>query len=136
MKKIINGSRYDTETAKRLGRWESGPDIRDLLHYSETLYRTKSGKYFLHDEGGHGTTYGNSQNGEQIIPIAEDAAKAWAEEHMDGDDYEATFGAVGDDITQVAAYLNSSLLNKLDAYKVEHNMSRNEIIIAALRAYL
>jgi len=55
---------------------------------------------------------------------------------MDGDDYEATFGAVGDDITQVAAYLNSSLLNKLDAYKVEHNMSRNEIIIAALRAYL
>lgn len=136
MKKIINGSRYDTETAKRLGRWESGTDIRDLLHYSETLYRTKSGKYFLHGEGGHGTTYGNSQNGEQIIPIAEDAAKAWAEEHMDGDDYEATFGAVGDDITQVAAYLNSSLLNKLDAYKVEHNMSRNEIIIAALRAYL
>lgn len=136
MKKIINGSRYDTETAKRLGWWESGPDIRDLFYCSETLYRTKSGKYFLHGEGGPGTAYGNSPNGEQIIPIAEDAAKAWAEEHMSGDDYEVAFGAVDDDITQVAAYLNSSLLNKLDAYKAEHNMSRNEIIIAALRAYL
>lgn len=136
MKKIINGSRYDTETAKRLGWWESGPDIRDLFYCSETLYRTKSGKYFLHGEGGPGTAYGNRPNGEQIIPIAEDAAKAWAEEHMSGDDYEVAFGAVDDDITQVAAYLNSSLLNKLDAYKAEHNMSRNEIIIAALRAYL
>lgn len=136
MKKIINGSRYDTETAKRLGWWESGPDIRDLFYCSETLYRTKSGKYFLHGEGGPGTAYGNRPNGEQIIPIAEDAAKAWAEEHMDGDDYEAAFGAVDDDITQVAAYLNSGLLNKLDAYKAERKMSRNEIIIAALRAYL
>ena len=136
MRKIINGARYDTDTAKRLGYWENGPDIRDLFWCSETLYRTKAGKYFLHGDGGPGSRYANAPNGEQIIPISEDGAKAWAEKNLDGDAYEAAFGSVDDDITQVAAYLPSSLLVKLDNYKAAHNMSRSDIIIAALRAYL
>lgn len=136
MKKIINGSRYDTETAKRLGYWENMPDVMDLFWCSETLYRTKAGKYFLHGDGGPGSRYANFPRGEQIIPLSEDAAKNWAEEHLDGNAYEAAFGAVDDDITQVAAYLPSSLLEKLDAYKAAHNMSRSDIIIAALREYL
>lgn len=136
MKKVINGSRYDTDTAKRLGYCENGPDIRDLFWCSETLYRTKAGKYFLHGDGGPGSRYASSPNGEQIIPITEDGAKAWAEKNLDGDAYEAAFGSVDDDVTQVAAYLPRSLLVKLDDYKAAHNMSRSDIIIAALRAYL
>lgn len=136
MKKIINGSRYDTDTAKRLGYWENGPDIRDLFWCSESLYRTKAGKYFLHGSGGRGSRYASAPNGGQIIPITEDGAKAWAEKKLDGDAYDAAFGSVDDGTTQVASYLPSSLLAKLDNYKAAHNMSRSDIIIAALRAYL
>lgn len=136
MKKIINGSRYDTATAKQIGYWENGPDIRDLFWCSETLYRTKAGKYFLHGDGGPGSVYASCPNGEKIIPLTEDNAKAWAEKKLDGDAYEVAFGAVNDDVTQVAAYLPSNLLSKLDDYKASHNMSRSDIIIAALRAYL
>lgn len=46
MKKIINGKLYNTETAKKLGDWESDQDYRGLYHEEESLYRTKSGNYF------------------------------------------------------------------------------------------
>jgi len=54
MKKIIKGSLYNTDTAKFLGCIEpAGQNTNDLNFFRETLYRTKSGKYFLHGEG-HG----------------------------------------------------------------------------------
>lgn len=142
MKKIINGSRYDTDTAKALGWWETTPDTRDLYYYSEELYRTKAGKYFLHIEGGAGSeaavqTGSNEWSfGEHIRPISEDTARKWAEKHLDGDGYEKAFGTVDDSITQVAAYLPDSLLRALDAYKADHKMSRSDIIIEALKKFL
>ena len=47
MKKIINGSRYNTETAQLLGTHETGLP-GDINHRGQELYRTKVGKYFIY----------------------------------------------------------------------------------------
>jgi len=56
MKKIINGKKYDTETATKLGE-----DCRgyrgDIDFWSEELYRKKTGEFFLYGEGGARSQY-------------------------------------------------------------------------------
>jgi len=103
MKKIINGKKYDTETAEELAYWENMPNALDFNQYSETLYRKKTGEYFLHGEGGPMTKYARTidsnswSGGERIMPLTVAKAQAWAEEHLDGDKYEKIFGVVTDD---------------------------------------
>ena len=107
MKKIINGKVYDTETAKGLGSWGNGGTWRDFGHMEETLYRKKTGEFFLHGEGGPMTQYAQpaGQNswsgGERIMPMTFAEARKWAEEHLDGDEYEQIFGAVAEDESRV-----------------------------------
>lgn len=99
MKKIISGKVYDTDKAQEMATWSNGGSWRDFSHFEETLYRKKTGEYFLHGEGGPNTSYatrcGNSWGyGERIIPYTEEKAKAWAEKHLDGDEYIDIFGEV------------------------------------------
>ena len=75
MKKVIKGAVCDTETATKIGSCDH--DITDHLHWwSETLYRTKSGRYFVHGEGGPASRYstadsdGRWKSGEQINVIS------------------------------------------------------------------
>ena len=44
----------------------------------------------------YGVAYGNNEwgYGEEIQPLTVDEAKAWAEEHLDADEYEEIFGEV------------------------------------------
>ena len=100
MKKIINGKKYNTETATKLGdRW-NGLALNDLGRVYEELYRKKTGEYFLYGEGGALTKYSVStgQNcwagGKKIIPMTEDEAREWAEMWLDADEYELIFGEV------------------------------------------
>ncbi len=99
MKKIINGKKYDTETATKLGEDCHGYR-NDINFWSEELYRKKTGEFFLYGEGGARSQYGVqvSQNswggGENIIPYTEDEAKRWCENHLSVEEYEAIFGEV------------------------------------------
>ena len=43
MKKIINGKRYDTETAEKIGVWDNARSISDFDCCEETLYRKRTG---------------------------------------------------------------------------------------------
>ena len=103
MKKIIKNKVYDTDTAIRLATYSSPGGPRDFSHYEESLYRKKTGEYFLHGIGGPMTRYAvpvdtNSwSGGERIMPLTYNEASEWAQEHLDGDDYEAIFGAVIED---------------------------------------
>lgn len=94
MKKIINGRKYDTETAKVIGKMEYD-DLDNPFGgwYCETLYVKKTGEFFLLGEGGERTAY--SLNGD-IVPITLDTAKAWSEAHLDADKYEEIFGEVAE----------------------------------------
>lgn len=136
MKKIINGSRYNTETAQRLGVYENNCLPNDIYYRGQDLYRTKAGKYFIHNYGnGFPRPNGNWGWGEEITPITEDAAREWAEQHLDGDAYEAAFGEVVED-ARLNVLLPQELLDKLDARVTASGGNRSEVVRAALRAYL
>lgn len=100
MKKIINNRLYNTETAKKIGTYSNAGGWRDFNHYEETLYRKKTGEYFLHGEGNANTRYAKLvdantwSGGSKIIPMNYEDARKWAEENLTADEYEAAFGAV------------------------------------------
>ena len=103
MRKIINNKQYNTETAVCVGTWSNNCGIRHFDYLSESLYRKKTGEYFLHGEGGARTCYAhavgenNWAGGETIRPLSYEAAQEWAEQHLDADTYQAAFGTVPDD---------------------------------------
>lgn len=111
MKKIISGRIYDTDTATNLGTWWSSQDVRDFSHVEETLYRKRTGEYFLYGYGGPMSKYARAEGqnswsgGERIMPMTYDEARAWAEEHLDADEYEAAFGVVTEDESEYALYV-------------------------------
>ena len=107
MKKYINGRKYDTETAQEVGSWSNHLGYRDFSHCEETLYRKKTGEFFLHGEGGPMTKYAEPANGnmrgsgETIRPMTFDEARQWAEEKLSAEEYEQIFGEIADDDTDV-----------------------------------
>lgn len=102
MKKIINGKRYDTNTAKALGS-DSFSNRLDFGFWEETLYMKRTGEFFLHGEGGAMSRYavsmGNNswRGGESIIPVSGEEAMKWAEKHLSADKYEEIFGIPTED---------------------------------------
>lgn len=114
MKKIISGKVYDTSTAKELGFWSKGDGWGDFSYRCETLYRKKTGEFFLHGEGGPMTCYAQAtgQNswsgGSRIMPLNYAEAKAWAEEKLEADEYEEIFGKVTEDESRQQVCLSLS----------------------------
>ncbi len=51
MKKIINGKRYDTDTAEAVGYWDSKVGKSSFRWYEETLYQKRGGEFFLYGYG-------------------------------------------------------------------------------------
>lgn len=113
MKLIRNGKKYDTDTARKLGTWSNFLSRRDIGWCEESLYRKKTGEYFLHGEGGPASRYAerfqNSRiSGEAIIPLTYEQARSWAEEHLDADEYEDIFGEVAEDDSRTTLSLSVS----------------------------
>lgn len=122
MKKIINNKVYDTKTAQKVGEWDNGQWDNKLYICTEELYRKKTGEFFLYGYGGPGSKYAKAQgnnnwtSGEKIIPLSYKAAQKWAEEHLDGEDYEKIFGKIQEDETKttITIYLKTA---KAEKYK-------------------
>ena len=94
MVKIINGKKYDTETAKVIASYDNIDgvkilDCNDAKYFDKTLYMKNSGEYFI-------CTDGNNWSGVEIgiEPVDEDGAKKWSEEYLDGYEYEKIWGEV------------------------------------------
>jgi hypothetical protein len=86
MKAVINGLRYDTETAELLAHLPGGADSRSDFRYEDTaIYRTQKGRYFLAGEGGALTRWrrslgsGGWTGGEGILALSDDEAR----EHLE-----------------------------------------------------
>lgn len=100
MKKIINGKKYNTETAKQLAESWNGLSPTDVRYEKEYLYKKKTGEFFLYGKGGAGSKYAESNGdntwsgGEKIIPIGEEKAKSWCENHLSVEEYEEIWGEV------------------------------------------
>lgn len=97
MKKIIDGKKYDTQTAAKVGGWSNRYGYSDSNWCEEALYLKKTGEYFLEGEGGPMSSYaehcGNSSSsGSRIIPLSHAEAKSWSQAKMDVEDHEKLFG--------------------------------------------
>jgi len=81
---IINGKRYNTETAEEVAS-DSYLHASDFRHYLEVLYKTAKGAWFLHGVGGPMTRWGKGSmqdgrsGGEGVILMSGDEARAWLE---------------------------------------------------------
>ena len=135
MKKVINGKLYDTDTAKRVGSWDNGCSTNDFDYCSEDLYRKKTGEFFLHGEGHAMSRYASSSGdgrgwGEAIIPLTFQKAQKWAEDHLNGDEYIALFGAPEEDDNKTAihAYIPKASLAKLKDEQAKTGKSIGDII--------
>lgn len=84
MKRIIDGTRYDTGKAACVDDWGNCLPQSDFGYCAEWLYRTASGNWFLHGEGGAMSPYacrsGDSTGfGETIQPMTPEEALTWLE---------------------------------------------------------
>ena len=104
MEKIINNKKYSTDESKSewVASWDNGYFTSDFKHYSEELYRTHKGAWFLHKDGGPmsvmAVSVGSNGTGgsSTLVALTEDEAKGWLTEHQRIDTLEEMFGEVED----------------------------------------
>lgn len=139
MKKIINGKRYDTDTATAIGEHEES-SISEFNYVSETLYRKRNGEYFLHGYGHAASRYSRTSStggwvpGEKIIPLTYVDAMRWAEKNLEVDEYESEFGEVsenGDD-TVLTIRISISTKIKLDRLVAKTGKTKGELLTKAI----
>ena len=87
MKKIISGRRYDTATATLVHEASANCPRNDFAWWSEDLYRTPKGIWFVVGEGGpmsrYAHTVGNTTTGssDELRPISAQQAREWLEHY-------------------------------------------------------
>ena len=139
MKKVINGKRYDTDTAKLVGETHYS-NTRDFNYWKEELYQKRTGEFFIAGEGGPGSRYSeridqNSWSGGcKITPLTLKGAQQWAEEHLDGDEYEAIFGAVEEDKAQIATWISQRVKDDMDKLRADKGLTLADIFEAGVNA--
>jgi|SRR6185436_20117362 hypothetical protein len=103
MKRIIDGKRYNTETATWIGEASWGGSWSDFSHWEADLYKTPRGNFFLAGKGGPMTMWaqpiGNNgrTGGSGIIPLDAGDAREWAERHLGTRAVEEHFGDMVED---------------------------------------
>ncbi len=140
MKRIIDGKKYDTETAYMVAQWENMYDVRDFHYFSESLYRKRTGEYFLFGEGGAMSKYAETigqnewRGGDAIMPLTYDNARKWAEEHLSVEMYESEFGEVSEDESTIAVTVRVSKSTKdaIDKLAARTGRTRGEIVADAI----
>lgn len=140
MKKIIKGKCYDTEKAELVGYWCNTGDTRDFYHIRERLFRKSSGEFFLFGSGGPCTKYAVSEGtnsccgSSKIIPLTWDEAREWAEEYLDGDEYEKIFGEVAEDDSRtiIPVSLSTETLKRVEQTASQAGVSLSTYIESRL----
>lgn len=136
MRKIINGKAYDTDKATEVGESTNGYGPSDFKYEVETLYRKRTGEYFLHGYGHAMSRYAEAHGdncwgpGERIIPMSYEGAMKWAEERLDAEEYEREFGVVDDegDVVAVSFRVPSAAKAALDRECSRTGESQSAII--------
>ena len=144
MKKVIRGRVYDTSTAQEIGSTYGGGENRADFHFwEETLYRKRTGEYFLYCYGGglsqYGVWHGNTGcSGEHIKPLSLDQAKIWAENALDGDDFAKEFGDPEEngDKTVMTVSITKGAVDLVKREAQKRDMSMSGLIEELIREHL
>ncbi|MCW6663966.1 hypothetical protein NHG23_08725 [Aerococcaceae bacterium NML190073] len=140
MRKIIQNKVYDTETAKEIGYFRTNYGMSDFRHYEETLYKKRTGEYFLHGEGNGMSKYADSYGdmrgpGKTIVPLTFEEAREWAERKLEAEEYESEFGTPEEGFTDIHTQIPNELADKLEKAKSETGKSQKDIVTEALKKY-
>lgn len=128
MKKVINGKQLNTATAKMVGTAMIDAD-KDIV---ETLYRTKSGIYFIHNVYKKSST-GKLEVGEDLSIVPVDEAKKWAERWLTSAEYNMYFGeTIPDKTITVTVNVTAKAYKTLKREKELTGDTYGEIISDAL----
>ena len=84
-KRIINGKKYDTDTAKCVGE-HMNSEASIYEYVLQSLYQKRTGEFFL---CGYGEFIGT-----EVTPLTLDEAKDWMERYSTADECEAILGEV------------------------------------------
>ena len=139
MKKIINGKVYSTDTATFLAEFEASCPANDFQWYKESLYRKKTGEFFLCGEGNGASRYASHEfdgwtRGEKIIPLSYKEARDWAEKSLCADDYEKIFSVKEDGEKRTASfYLSSTAIQTARQKSSESGMSLSDWLEKLIR---
>lgn len=136
MRKIINGKRYDTNTAVPCGIYTCGS--RDVEHsYSEVLYQKRTGEFFLYGEGGSQSPYAKEatinywKGGERITPLSEKEAQEWVRKHLTDEEYKRIFSVVDEPESGrkiVSFSLGRNAIAKVTELARSSGLSRSQIV--------
>ncbi len=98
MKSIINGKRYDTDNAVKIGHSSYNGSRTEFQWWSASLYKTpRAGRFFLAGQGGPMSRFATSvdgggwSGGEGIIPLTDEDALVWAEKELSSEAVEEHF---------------------------------------------
>ena len=128
MKKIIKGRQLNTATAKMVGTAMIDED-KDIV---ETLYRTKSGIYFIHNVYKKSST-GKLEVGEDLNIVSLKEAKEWVRKLLTKAEYEEYFGEnISDETITVTVNITSKAFQTLKKEKELTGNTYGEIISYAL----
>lgn len=98
MKTRMNGKTYNTDTARRVGRWSNDLPTGDFKHRTEELYLKRTGEFFLYGEGGAATMFADVCDDDStcfgwcITPVSRAKARIWARHHLSEEEYVSIFG--------------------------------------------
>lgn len=120
MRTVIKNKLYDTATAKVIGRYYI-PDSQDNI--TETLYRKKTGEYFLHK-----TADGRP---EKVIPLSYEDAKTWGKMSLCELGYNKAFlGKIRSNVVSVT--LSTEARSALEQEQSKTGKTYNEILDALI----
>ena len=133
IKKVIKGVLYNTESAKMLGRRESMRGSRCLF---ETLYKTKSGHYFLYGEILPMSAYASRQkdnllsDSKFIIPLTPALAVQWGRKNLTAPECNKQFDEPEDSgcKEKLSLSVSSAVKRKLEKQRKETGKSISRII--------
>lgn len=131
MEKIINGKRYNTETAILVGRWNNNLPHDDFEWCDESLYKKRGGEYFIYGEGGSMTRYSKSKS---IVPLSFEQAESWAKRHLDSSTYENEF-TLSDDNKQINLLIRApkSIVDKFKRLMSQRSMTSGDLLAELIK---
>lgn len=134
MEKIINGKRYNTETAILVGRWNNNLPHDDFEWCAESLYKKRGGEYFIYGEGGSMTRYSKSKS---IVPLSFEQAESWAKRHLDSTAYENEFtlsdGSADSERVNLLIRAPKNIVDKFKRIMSQRSMTSGELLSELLK---
>lgn len=128
MKRIINGKVLNTDTAKMIATIIIDKE-KDII---ESLYRTKSGTYFIYSVFPK-SNIGKLDMSEEIVLISYAQADEWAKKHLTESEYNDWFGTGSDESVTITVNITKEIYNVLKKEKELTGETYGDIISYAVK---